>query len=196
MENVEEFIIEQLRSGVEDAFKYIYKNHYAVLCHVASTYVNDDFIAESIVSDVIFHLWEIHETVEINTSLRSYLLKAVRNRSLDFVESKTIKSEFAFSSLSENEIVQGHYILSKEHPLDTLLEKELEERIEETIGHLPKDCRTVFEMSRFENKGYEEISNELNISVNTVKYHIKRAISQLREELGPYLTCLLFFLLN
>lgn len=50
-----------------------------------------------------------------------------------------------------------------------------------------------FEKSRFEEKKYEEISQELGISINTVKYHIKNALSFLQTELSKYLIALILF---
>ena len=52
---------------------------------------------------------------------------------------------------------------------------------------LPVECRTVFQMSRFEGLSNQEIAERLNISINTVKYHIKKALSVLKEGLGDYL---------
>lgn len=54
-----------------------------------------------------------------------------------------------------------------------LLEQELEDELKRSIDELPLECRRVFYKSRFEQKKYEEIAEELGISVNTVKYHIK-----------------------
>ena len=53
----EELIIKQLKDGNEKAYKYLYDHHYVVLCHIANQYINDHFLAESIVSDVIFHFF-------------------------------------------------------------------------------------------------------------------------------------------
>lgn len=72
-----------------------------------------------------------------------------------------------------------------------LLEKELEQEIEKSIQNLPKECRTVFQMSRFEDMKYQEIADKLNISVNTVKYHIKNALAILNKDLSRYLTTIL-----
>mgnify|MGYP002418182439 CR=1 FL=1 len=87
MEHTETLIVEQLKTGNEDAYQYIYDRHYALLCHVASGYVRDQFLAETIVGDTIFHLWEIRETLEISVSIRSYLLRAVRNRCINYLNS-------------------------------------------------------------------------------------------------------------
>ena len=53
MENTEKLIVEQLKNGNEDAYKYIYDYHYVLLCHVANQYLNDNFLSETIVGDVI-----------------------------------------------------------------------------------------------------------------------------------------------
>ncbi|WP_373719761.1 RNA polymerase sigma-70 factor [Bacteroides heparinolyticus] len=191
---MEQVIIEQLKQGNEKAFKYLYENHYALLCHIAQEYVNDKFLAETLVGDVIYHLWEIHESLDIQISLRSYLVKSVRNRCIDFLSSQRERKEVAFSSLGKEELTQNHYIPSDDYPLGILLEQELESEIHKAIKKLPQECKTVFLKSRFEKKKYEEIALELNISVNTVKYHIKNALRLLNEQLCRYLITLLVFL--
>ena len=193
MEHTETLIVEQLKTGNEDAYQYIYDRHYALLCHVANGYVKDQFLAETIVGDTIFHLWEIRETLEIFVSIRSYLLRAVRNRCINYLNSEWEKREIAFSSLMPDEITDDKMTISDSHPLGTLLERELEEEIYKAIDKLPNECRRVFDKSRFEGKSYEEISQELGISVNTVKYHIKNALASLQMSLSKYLITLLLF---
>ena len=182
-----------MKTGNEDAYQYIYDRHYALLCHVANGYVKDHFLAETIVGDTIFHLWEIRETLEISVSIRSYLLRAVRNRCINYLNSEWEKREISFSSLMPDEITDDKMMISDSHPLGTLLERELEEEIYKAIDKLPDECRRVFDKSRFEGKSYEEISQELGISVNTVKYHIKNALASLQKNLSKYLITLLLF---
>ena len=193
MENTEKLIVEQLKNGNEDAYKYIYDYHYVLLCHVANQYLNDNFLSETIVGDVIFHLWEIRETLNITISIRSYLIKAVRNRCIDYLKSGSEKKEISFSVLVPEEMSEEKYLQSDNYPLGILLERELEHEIRMAIDKLPIEFRCVFEKSRFEEKKYEEISQELGISINTVKYHIKNALSFLQTELSKYLIALILF---
>lgn len=193
---MEQQIINQLKEGNEEAYKYLYRHHYALLCHIANEYVNDRFLAETLVGDVIFHLWEIHSSLNIQSSLRSYLIQSVRNRCLDYLSSQKEKNEVIFSKLSPDEDVKERYLLSDNYPLGILLEQELENEILSAIESLPEECKKVFLKSRFEEKKYEEIANELNISVNTVKYHIKKALSLLHSRLGKYLIPFLIIFFN
>ena len=196
MESTEALLVQQLQNGVDAAYKYLYDQHYQILCHVAAQYVKDDFLAETIVGDVIFHLWEVRETIEINTSVRSYLMTCVRNRCIDYLKSQYHKREVAHSDTGLRDFPVLQYVKDDDYPLGKLLEKELEDEIMNAINRLPDECRRVFNMSRFENRKYEEIAQELKISVNTVKYHIKHALALLHEDLGKYLTMAMMVLIE
>jgi RNA polymerase sigma-70 factor (ECF subfamily) len=196
MESTEALLVQQLKNGVDAAYKYLYDQHYQILCHMAAQYVKDDFLAETIVGDVIFHLWEVRETIEINTSVRSYLMTCVRNRCIDYLKSQYHKREVAHSDTGLRDFPVLQYVKDDDYPLGKLLEKELEDEIMNAINRLPDECRRVFNMSRFENRKYEEIAQELKISVNTVKYHIKHALALLHEDLGKYLTMAMMILIE
>lgn len=193
MEQTETILVEQLKKGNERAFQFLYERHYAILCHIAENYVKDQFVAETIVGDTIFHIWEIRETLEITTSLRRYLMQAVRNRCINYLNTENYRKEIVFSLLPDTEQLNNKILIDDSQPLGTLLEQELETKIEEAITQLPKECQRVFIKSRFDGKSYEEISQELNISVNTVKYHIKNALASLRRSLEKYLICFFYF---
>jgi RNA polymerase sigma-70 factor (ECF subfamily) len=145
-------------------------------------------LAETIVGDVILYLWEKRETIEIQSSLRAYLIKAVRNKCLNYQQLQYVVKETRFPEHEELLDAEGNYLISDSQPLAALLEKELEIEIEKSINSLSDECRKVFELSRFEQLKYEDIAEELNISVNTVKYHIKNALSKLRADLSKYIS--------
>lgn len=192
MEYAEKLIVRQLKEGNTAAYKYLYDKHYEAMCKVAEYYVHDSFVAESLAEDVIFHLWEIRETVEISTTLRGYLVRAVRNASINYLNSEHERREVALSNFQPDDIERS--VLSDDYPLGDLLEKELEDVLHESIEDLPDECRMVFKKSRFEGKKYEEIAAELGISVNTVKYHIKNALSKLQNALQKYWLLFVCFL--
>lgn len=190
MNQGEQIIIEQLRKANEKAYKYLYDHHYEVLCRIAYRYVADASLAEMIVEDVIVHLWEKREELEIRISLRSYLIAAVRNRCLSYLESSENRREISFSNLGDSEKVSiGNMFLIDHQPMD---EEQLVDLVQNAIDNLPFECRNVFVRSRVDEMTYEEIAKQLEISVNTVKYHMKNALKSLREELGPYLSAIIF----
>ena len=196
MNSIEKDFIQRLKNGDENAYGSLYQQHYALLCHFATFYLHDKFTAETVVEDVIFHLWTNRDNLTINTSLRNYLTRAVRNKCLDYLKLKRTQSEQAMSTLSDG---LNYYIdsqMATDSPFGALLTKELEEEISNAINSLPKECQTVFLKSRMENKKNQEIADELGISINTVKYHLKNALKFLRERLEKYLVTLALLLLT
>ena len=187
MNNHEHELIEGLKNGDNWAYKQIYDCHYVSLCNTAFAFLKDDFLAQTLVDDLIIHIYEKRETLLITTSLRSYLVRSVRNRCLNYLQLKRQKVEINFSDMGATDDWLFSISDPNDYPLAMLLEKELEKEVHQAIKKLPDECRAVFEKSRFEEKKYEEIAAEMNISVNTVKYHIKNALSRLRNELGKYL---------
>lgn len=183
------FIISRLYKGDEDAFRYIFDNEYGLMCSFANRMLHDRTMAESIAGDVIFNLWESHERLKITSSLRSYLLGAVRNRCINELKSRMKRLSATNASLNIREEMEMLDVIFTDdsQPLGTLLEQELEEQISHCISLLPKECRKVFEKSRFEGLSYKGIASELKISTNTVKYHIKQALSILHSNLDVYL---------
>ena len=181
---------ELLQQGDERAWKDLFEHHYAVLCHFANQFVRDRFTAEALVGDVFFTLWEKRSTLEVRESMRPYLLRAVRNRCLNHLKSFHNRRMQQLSSLAAGELEQ----MMLEDYEGRLLE--LEEDVEQAVSRLPEHSREVFEMSRSEHLKYEEIALKMGISVNTVKFHMKKALSLLRDYLAKYLALVLFFLIR
>ena len=189
MKEEERLLIQGLALGQEGAWRVLYERHYPFMCYLAAQYVHDDFLATALASDVISHLWEKRTSIHIDNSLRSYLIQSTRNRCLDYLHSRYQQREKAdFGSIGN---VQP---FDEEHPLGILLEKELEKQLFAAMEKMPEQTRKVFEKSRIEGLTYEQIAQQMGISPNTVKYHMRQALAHLRREFGEYLGLILLFL--
>ena len=184
MNHSEKEIIEGLKRGENWAYKRLYDDYYVLLCKIAFAFLKDDFLAQTLVDDLIINIYEKRDTLLITGLLRIYLARSVKNRCLNYLQLNYEKKEINFSSMD----VTDDWLLSitdpNDHPLSALQEKELKQEIRLAIERLPAECRIVFEKSRFDGKNYGDIAAEMNISVNTVKYHIKHALLHLRKDLG------------
>lgn len=194
----DQLILDRLKKGDEAAFKFIFDNHYVMLCRFANQILHDAALAEEVVDDAIFYLWEHRDELDIRHSIRAYLMQAVRNRSLNELSSAVCRYERNFSAISEEENMAflDDLFQDDEHPMGILIQKELEQTITDCINQLPEECRRVFTMSRYEQMKQEDIARELHISVNTVKYHMKNALAFLRKNLAQYLATVFIALMN
>ena len=74
----EKHIIKKLKSGDNEAYKYLYDYHYTALCKLSYYILKDRVQAESIVDDVFFHLWEIREKLELVPLLKEELESKIK----------------------------------------------------------------------------------------------------------------------
>ncbi len=167
-----------IRQGDEAAFEALFRELYQPLCHYAHTYVPETETAEELVQETFVKLWERREKLEVHTSLRSYLFRAVRNNALNHLKHlKIVALHQAETYATGTEKDWG----------DSLIRGELEEKIGEAIGQLPEQCRKIFEMSRMEGLKYREIAEKTGISIKTVEAQMGKALRILREALQEYL---------
>src|SRR5690606_36787507 len=75
-------------------------------------------------------------------------------------------------------------------------DSELQRQLQDALRQLPEKCRTVFQLSRFEELRYQEIADKLGISVKTVEAHMGKALKVLRLRLADFLPVLIIVLPN
>jgi RNA polymerase sigma-70 factor (ECF subfamily) len=172
--------------SIQDNFDSIYVNYFARLHRFAKEYVMSDEDAENIVQDVFTILWEKRQALNIHISLTAYLFSLVKNKCIDLLRRKAVAEEYRQEiSIKLSSLEDLNRAFSSDEDIERL--------INDAIGKLPKRCREIFIMSRIEGKKYQDIAEELNISVNTVENQISMALKRLRIELKEYLPLLLFF---
>lgn len=176
-------LFEQFKAGNNRIFDYFFERYYQGLCVYAAKIVESEMVSKDIVQDFFVRFWENRKTLEIHVSIKSYFIRSIHNRCLDYLafrNVRTIHLQSQLSVLSEDDLL--------EYPL---LDYELKHRIDEEINRLPQDIRNTFMLSRFEGLSYQQIADRDNISVKTVEYRISKALTSLRKGLGDYLYILI-----
>lgn len=180
MTGIERKLINSLKKGNHKSFEMVFKTYYKRLCTFAFDYTRQLETAEDIVKDFFVVFWNNREKLEIKTSLSGYLFRSVRNACINYLlrnkeRNKTISIEEA--NWLEIKISEP---LSSNYPSGSIFEKELEAQIFNAIEKLPEGCREIFKLSRFEDLSHKKIAKRLNISKNTVKVQIYRALKSLK----------------
>lgn len=179
--------IKKLLLRDESAFEEVFKSNYKSLHAYAITMLRDEIAAEEIVQNVFYKLWERTDNLSIQGSVRAYLYRAVHNEALNYLKHMKIRSE--------HQLYVVHQINeSSEHAGKKIQLKELEQKLQTALNELPEQCRTIFQMSRFEELRYREIAERLDISVKTVENQIGKALKILRIKMSEFLTLILLFI--
>ncbi len=178
-------LLARLKEGCHQSYSILFSTYYKNLVLFAGTIIQDKNICEDIVQNIFLKLWNDRSELVIETSLKSYLLRSVRNSCLDHLRHKKIVNDYAtklFSTFDDFDSAEDYVFYS-----------DLHQHLDEAISKLPEKQREAFVMSRFKEMKYKEIAEKLNISERAVEDRISKALAQLRINLKDFL--ILFFLL-
>jgi RNA polymerase sigma-70 factor (ECF subfamily) len=187
-------IIKGLAAGDEKTYVFLFKEYYICLCSYARRFVGRKDIAEEIVSETFFKLWENRKKIIITNSVKSYLFKAVANNSFLYLR-----------ELKKQEILTGYFgetsfenIGFDEIPEDTadqwFQNEDISLRIEEAVNQLPQQQQKAFRLKRFQGKKNYEIAEIMGLSLKTVEMHLSKAMLNLRQKLKAFMPSIIVLL--
>nr|WP_320059724.1 RNA polymerase sigma-70 factor [uncultured Bacteroides sp.] len=154
----------------EEDFKRFVTQYYPQLCAFATQYTDSLEVSEDIVQDVFLRFWESKKYLSVKSYLKSYIFSSVRNASIDYIRKNNVHT---FTELEE-----ASYLKEEEVNEENLLAQH--EHLYELLKQLPPQEYEVLMAIVVHNKKYKEVGEEMNISVNTVKTHLSRALKFLR----------------
>lgn len=167
----------------------IYLDNYPALYNYAFTIVNNATLAEEMIHQVFLKILERNEPVTIHTSLKAYLYRSVHNECLNHLKHQKVKQAWQADAVNNMKA-------PTENSSGKLQYQELEQRLRKAINELPEQCRTIFQLSRFEELKYAEIATQLGLSVKTVENQMSKALKRLRTKLADFLPLIIWLLLN
>jgi RNA polymerase sigma-70 factor (ECF subfamily) len=170
-----------------DLFDELFRQYSKPLFYYAAKFVDDE-VARDIVQDVFVKLWD-NQNLTIKISINALLFTMVRNNCLQHLEKQKVRNKYLESTKL---VIQEEELRFYMDERTSLIEQELENKLNEVLASLPDRCRQIFFMSRYENKKNKEIANELDISVKAVEKQITKALATIRTQMKDYLPLLLF----
>ena len=172
----------------DQVFEQLFKKHFNSLHAYAFTILKDEDLAEEIVQGMFLKFWEKREKLHIQ-SIKAYLYKCVYNDSLNYIKHEKTKYKYQeytkYTMNTENEPASLKVELS-----------ELQYHISQALAHLPQQCRTIFQLSRFEELKYREIADHLGLSIKTVESQMGKALKILRYKLADFLVLVVLALVG
>ena len=167
----------------DKAFRYLYDKYASTLRYFSAKYVDDDATIEDVVQDAFLNLWEKRNEFKTESTIKAYLYKIVRSFSVDTIRRRNITNRYAEKIVLEKE--------DQEFFLENIVESEVFQMIQTVFNELSPSCREVYQLS-LHGKSHEEISQLLDISINTVKKHKNNANHYMRERLKHVLSFLMY----
>jgi RNA polymerase sigma-70 factor (family 1) len=175
--NLHAFI--NFQDSENDQYRLIFESLYPVMCHYAKKIVNDFNIAEDIAQEVFIELWRQREKFESYDQVKAFLYLSIKNRCLNIIKHQIVKVKYADE------------ILGTENEADLfIIEEEVINNLTNAVESLPEQQKQVILLGMQGLKN-EEIAENMQISVNTVKFHKKAAYQSLRSKISDSLFALI-----
>ncbi|MDH6343863.1 RNA polymerase sigma-70 factor (family 1) [Parabacteroides sp. PFB2-12] len=151
-------------------FERQFKALYRPLCLFAMRYLERMEDAEDVVQQAFADVWEKNAEGAAILNLKAYLYQAVRNRSLTLLQQSP-------------ELESADALPDREDPTvdEDILRAERDARLWQAIDDLPTERRRIFLLSKRDGLKYQEIADELHISIKTVENQMSKALKSLRE---------------
>ncbi|SFF45855.1 RNA polymerase sigma-70 factor, ECF subfamily [Pedobacter antarcticus] len=167
--------LDQFSAADKADLKVFFFKYYKLLCVQAFYLLDDEMEAEDLVQDLIINFWQENRFRQIQTNFKAYLQQAVYRRCLHVIDKRKVR----LSRMDD----YAHNYLNREYYQDGIERKELAMILDSALNELPQQRFEVFKLVCMENKKYQDAANELGISINSVKTHLKLAIKGLRKRL-------------
>jgi len=180
--------LELLANGDSKIFRWIYDEYSKEMFYYAFKILNNKEVCEDIIQNIFITFWQKRKKAAQIKNLKAYLFQSVKYKIFNHIRDRKISSE----DLTRLNLIDVSMNASKK--LEYL---ELEELIKTIIDlELPKRCRQIFILSRFEHKSNKEIADELGITIQAVKNQISKGISKIKLNLQAEEFVLHFFIFS
>jgi RNA polymerase sigma-70 factor (ECF subfamily) len=160
----------------EENYTSIFNAHWKKLYIIAYRRLQDVALAKDMVQEVFVYCWQQRATIQINTSIDTYLRTALQYQLIAHFRKMDIQDR-AFSYLYQR-MVEVHGQMP-----DLLTQHDLQAALNRELHQMPDTMREIFKL-RIQDYSVDEIANSLNLAEKTVRNNISKGLHQLRKALA------------
>ena len=164
-------LVRRLRVSDMDALCSLYLRYASRVRFIAYRLLGSREEAEDITHDIFLKIWKARESLPEIDSFPSYMTRMAYNAVLNHIKKRRAHRGYVEFSMKFTPAYEDERVTADD----------LAAVIDGALETLPSNQKAAFEMSRYDNKTYGEISSELGISKKTVQYHISRVLERLRK---------------
>lgn len=160
--------IDAFKMGDEEAYKELMEMYKKPLFNLVYSIISNKDEAEEIVQDVFVSFYIKRESFEGRSKIYTWLYRVSFNRAVDHIRKKEREKKYRLKEYRNSEM--------QESGNDDSIHKII---LAEALEKLEDDFRIPLMMAEYENYSYNEISEKLDLPVNTVRTRIFRARKKL-----------------
>jgi RNA polymerase sigma-70 factor (ECF subfamily) len=183
--------VARLKANEDAAYDELVRTYSASIFHVAYRMLSDTAEASDVVQEIFLKVFRNIEGFKGEAALKTWIFKIAFSEILNRLRWWKRRHRFSTLSLDDNANGNGngHYVVDAgPTPEQALQSKEQEAAIQQALGKLSSDHRSIIVLRDIEGFSYNEIADVLGVSIGTVKSRLARARSDLKKSLVRYLS--------
>jgi len=165
-------LLDGLKKNNISAFNAIYVQYSKPLYIYLLHKLKDPDLCNDILQDIFVTIWEKREQLKIETSIKAYLYQSARFKIIDKYRQE-VKYHKYLAELASS-------IIDPATITDRIDQRSQLQQIQNAVNNMPAKMREIFILSRFEHQTTRDIASKTNLSPQTVKNQISKALRILR----------------
>ena len=178
MKASEKHLLKSIRQGDIKSYEFLFRLHYEPLLSYSITITKSEADSEEVIQDLFYKIWKDRKKLNIKHSISAYLYQSVFHNSLQVVKRGKLNEKYIQYSLNQPR--------QDIDPVEILKYEELNRAFFQLMEELPEKRKLIFKMNRIQGLKYQEIADELSISLKAVEKNMALALQYFRENLGDY----------
>jgi len=172
-------LVERMRIGQERALEELYDATVGKLYALAAAILRSPEEAEEIVCETYAYAWANAARFDATrASALGWLLMLCRSRALDRCRQRRANGN-ALDVVASSEAAAG----STDQPYEILSLMQQRTRVHAALAQLTPERRQLVSLAFLHGMSHQEIAHATRLPLGTVKSHVRRALTQLRESL-------------
>ena len=172
--------IQRIQQQDERYILKLYNDSFPLMMSVAVRYKNNREDQLTAVHNSFMKMLRYIDQFRLNSSFEAWILRILRNELIDEFRRTNKRSNLKFTELN-TEIPDQHFEL--EH-----LENTAPTQLLQLLNELPPASKIVFNLYAIDDYSIKQISEALEISTETVKWHLKTSRKTLRARISTLKT--------
>jgi RNA polymerase sigma-70 factor, ECF subfamily len=188
MDKAETEAIRKVLAGDRDAYRVLVERYFQAVVRVAFRITGDEADAEEVAQEAFLRAYNKLRGFRQDASFSTWVMRIAMNTSLNLVERRKRDLSYRAPRIADEPAAEGETVRiadSNHGPEDALLTREVVSIREAAMAQLTPMERTAFTLRHMEEVSMTEIATALNITVNSAKQAVFRAVSKLRRALAP-----------
>jgi RNA polymerase sigma-70 factor (ECF subfamily) len=188
MENMEKVAIQQVLSGDRDAYRVLMDRHFHAVHRITFRITGDQSDAEEAAQETFLRAYKNLSTFRQDATFSTWITRIAMNTAINLVERRNRDLAHNAPRISDSPSPANHTVqLASENPdpEHQLLDHEATTLLQSAMNALTPMERTAFTLRHMEDIPISEIAAALNISGNSAKQAVFRAVAKLRRSLAP-----------